>query len=87
MRYSWVQDPVPLMSAAMNPAKKDDFQINASQGFDCSELWTVSHYNSLITYLISFILLPCNYGSPPAFKHVFRKPRYGNRDGRNRCVE
>lgn len=22
MRYSWVQEPVPLMSAAMNPKKK-----------------------------------------------------------------
>lgn len=38
MRYSWVQEPVPLMSAAMNPEKKNkerknkELQINTSQG-------------------------------------------------------
>lgn len=57
--------------------EKEDFQINTSWAFfDCSELWTVSHFNSfiLITYLISLILLSWNYASPLAFTVFSESP-------------
>lgn len=59
--------------------KEEDFQISTSRAFfDCSELWTVSHFNSfiLITYLISLILLSWNYASPLAFKAQIWKSRW-----------
>lgn len=58
--------------------KKRDFQIKTSQGFtDSSELWTVSHFNSIIviTYRISFTLLLCNYASLLAFILLSESPQ------------
>lgn len=82
MRYSWVQEPVPLMSAAMNPEKKKErknkeFQINTSQG----DFWLPRSQNSqLIQHLyvnnaFNFFYGTCNYASPLAF-NIFSESLY-----------
>lgn len=69
MRYSWVQEPVPLMSAAMNPEKSNSRLILLKVFLTAqeSELSATSIFFILTTYSISFTLLTCSYASPLAF--------------------
>lgn len=78
MRYSWVQEPVPLMSAAMNPEKKKNCKLTFLKViFDYPGARTLSHFNTFILtiHLTSFMLLTCNYASPLAF-NIFSESLY-----------
>lgn len=68
IRYSWVQEPVPLMSAAMNPEKSNSklILLKAFLTAQESELSTTSIFFILATHSISFTLLTCSYASPLA---------------------